>query len=226
MICYHEGRLNDEIFQTGVMITMINREDMLELTRRMNVSRNCFSRIAGCYLDSTGFEDGSFNVLFGNLSATEQKKNLILAKTVPFAKTNIQLKEFSFPSGPRRQKTLWPLLEGLRQSGLKDDGLLSVFYEVIGEHYKASGDYGIYFFFGTYDIPVKGSDGAWLEGSEEIYDFLVCVLSPLKGEYEMGEPRFGFLYPAFEARSADPNKIYVFHADPEQTESELLSLIV
>lgn len=26
---------------------MINRDDMLELTRRMNPSRNCFARIAG-----------------------------------------------------------------------------------------------------------------------------------------------------------------------------------
>ena len=74
--------------------------------------------------------------------------------------------------------------------------------------------------FGTYDIPVKGTDGAWMEGSEEIYDFLVCVLSPLKGEY-----RFGFLYPAFAGRSADPNKIYVFHENPKQPEMELLSLI-
>ena len=29
----------------------IDREDMLELTRRMTVSRNCFSRIAGAYMD-------------------------------------------------------------------------------------------------------------------------------------------------------------------------------
>ena len=177
-------------------------------------------------MDSSGFEDGSFNVHFGNLSTADQKKNLALAKTVPFAKTNIQLKELSFPNDPRRQKTLWPLLEGIRQSGLRDDGLLSVFYEVIGEHYKANGDYGIYFFFGTYDIPVKGTDGVWMEGTEEIYDFLVCVLSPLKGEYEMDNPRFGFLYPAFAGRSADPNKIYVFHADPEQPEMDLLSLMI
>ena len=64
-----------------------------------------------------------------------------------------------------------------------------------------------------------------MEGSEEIYDFLVCVLSPLVGEYEMGDPLFGFLYPAFAERSADPDKIYVFHANPEQPERELLSLI-
>ena len=29
----------------------IDREDMLELTRRMTVSRNCFGRIAGAYMD-------------------------------------------------------------------------------------------------------------------------------------------------------------------------------
>ena len=30
---------------------MINREDMLELTRRMTPSRHCFDRIAGAYMD-------------------------------------------------------------------------------------------------------------------------------------------------------------------------------
>ena len=29
----------------------INREDMLELTRRMTPSRTSFTRIAGCYVD-------------------------------------------------------------------------------------------------------------------------------------------------------------------------------
>ena len=36
----------------------IDREDMLELTRRMTVSRNCFSRIAGAYMDEEGFITG------------------------------------------------------------------------------------------------------------------------------------------------------------------------
>ena len=32
----------------------INREDMLELTRRMTPSRTSFTRIAGCYMDADG----------------------------------------------------------------------------------------------------------------------------------------------------------------------------
>ena len=33
---------------------MINREDMLELTRRMTPARTSFVRMAGCYTDSDG----------------------------------------------------------------------------------------------------------------------------------------------------------------------------
>ena len=46
----------------------INREDMLELTRRMTLKRNCFDRIAGAYLDEEGLVDGTFNKHFQKLS--------------------------------------------------------------------------------------------------------------------------------------------------------------
>ena len=57
----------------------IDREDMLELTRRMTVSRNCFSRIAGAYMDEEGFIDGTFHTNFLKLSASEKAKNLEIA---------------------------------------------------------------------------------------------------------------------------------------------------
>ena len=44
----------------------INREDMLELTRRMTLKRNCFDRIAGANIDKEGFVDGTFNRHFQN----------------------------------------------------------------------------------------------------------------------------------------------------------------
>ena len=65
----------------------IDREDMLELTRRMTVSRNCFSRIAGAYMDEEGFIDGTFNTHFLKLSGSEKEKNLNIAKTVPYSNT-------------------------------------------------------------------------------------------------------------------------------------------
>ena len=51
---------------------MIDRDDMLELTRRMTLTRNCFDRIAGAYVDEMGEVEDTFNIHFGKLSASEK----------------------------------------------------------------------------------------------------------------------------------------------------------
>ena len=51
---------------------MINREDMLELTRRMTPARSHIDRIAGAYYDAEGYIDGTFNTHF-----SQQKKRKI-----------------------------------------------------------------------------------------------------------------------------------------------------
>lgn len=68
---------------------------MLELTRRMTLSRTSFTRIAGCYVDEEGEYDGSFNTNFLKLSAPERKKHLEIAKVIPFSETNVNLKHFN-----------------------------------------------------------------------------------------------------------------------------------
>lgn len=205
---------------------MINRNDMLELTRRMNPSRNCFSRVAGAYMDEEGFDNGTFNIHFGKLNQSDTKKNLQLAKAIPFASTNEQLKEFRFPKGDARKKGMWPLLTALKQNKLKDDAMMSILYEVIGENYKTDGEYSIFVFCGSYDVPAKGTDGEWMEDGEEVYDFLICAISPLVGEYEPGKPAFGFLFPAFVDRSSDSEMIDIFNIDPENPQTQLMHKIL
>ncbi|MBR1931327.1 MAG: DUF4317 family protein [Lachnospiraceae bacterium] len=205
---------------------MIYREDMLELTRRMTPERTCFSRIAGAYMDAEGYEDGTFNIHFLKLSGSDKKKNLELAKSIPFSKTNEELKEYVFPEGAARKSGMWSLLMAMRERELKDDGLLNMFYELMGEAYVSEVDYAIYVFFGSYDVPVKGKDKEWLEGSEEVYQFLVCAVSPLAGEYEPGKPEFGFLFPAFSNRCTDTERIHIFHADSAFEQTEVMRRIL
>ena len=56
-------------------IIPINREEILELTRRMTLSRTSMTRIAGSYMDSEGFIDGTFNTNFLKLKPREGKKS-------------------------------------------------------------------------------------------------------------------------------------------------------
>ncbi len=203
---------------------MINRDDMLELTRRMTPSRNCFSRVAGAYMDEDGFDNGTFNIHFGKLSAAETKRNLDMAKAVIFSNTNENLKDYGF--GKNRKESLWPLLMTFKENGLKDDAMLATLYEIIGENYRAAGEYCIFLFYGSYDVPVKAKDKSWLEGSEEVYDFIICAIAPLEGEYEPGDSEFGFLFPAFADRSSDINNMYIYHSDESPAQTELINLII
>ncbi|MDE7017695.1 MAG: DUF4317 domain-containing protein [Lachnospiraceae bacterium] len=191
----------------------INREDMLELTRRMTLKRNCFDRIAGAYLDEEGFVDGTFNKHFLRLSSKDQQANLALAKTIPFSDTNVQLKEYAFGEADQKSGSIWQLLMALKECELKNDAVLDIFYEEFGKKYRTDGSYAIYFFHGSYDVPLKASDKENLWESEEVYRFLICAVCPVSGDYEPGEPECGFLFPAFKDRSSDIHRIDVYAAD-------------
>ena len=110
---------------------MINREDMLALTRRMTVKRTSMTRIAGGYLDMDGYIDGTFNTGFLKLSPDEKEKNLQIAKVIPFADTNQNLKEYAFSSEKMKGDSMWKLLMGMRVCGLKNDALMETFYEIM-----------------------------------------------------------------------------------------------
>ena len=205
---------------------MINREDMLELTRRMTPTRTCFDRIAGAYINDMGEVEDSFNVHFGKLSGSEKSRNLALAKAIPFAKTNEQLKEYTFSEKAKGKDSIYTLLRAIQQCGLKNDALMELLYEQIADGFPVDYEFATFVFHGTYDVPIKAKDKESLWDSEEVYDFIVCTVSPMAGEYEPADPVFGFLYPAFSDRSGDEEKIDIFHADPECVEEGLLYKIL
>lgn len=201
---------------------MINREDMLELTRRMTPARTCFDRIAGAYIDDCGEVDESFNIHFGKLTNADKTKNLALAKAIPFSKTNEQLKEYTFPETAKGKDSMWQLLQAILQCGLKNDAVMEIFYEQIADGYPVDYEFSVNVFHGVYDIPLKAKDKESLWESEEVYEFILCTISPMREKYEPAEPVFGFLYPAFSDRSADREKIDIFHANPKCVEEGLM----
>lgn len=204
---------------------MINREDMLELTRRMTLARSSFTRIAGCYVDKDGEFDGSFNTNFLKLSPAERTGKLRIAKTIPFSATNVNLKKYEFPQSVQKPGTMWQLLMAMKECGLKNDALMDTFYDLIMERYRTDSEYAVLVFHGRYDIPAKASDKESLWESEEVFEYMICAICPLAGEYDPGEPECGFLFPAFTDRSGDLNHIAVFQADTGKPHREILDVL-
>lgn len=201
---------------------MIDREDMMELTRRMTVSRTSMTRIAGCYMDADGDIDGTFNTNFLKLSRGEREKNLAIAKAVPFSRTNEQLKDYTFVKDKIGPGSMWQLLMAMKSCGLKNDALMETFYELVREQYNSAEPYAVFIFHDRYDVPVKTADKERLGESEEVYEYLIGTICPLAGEYEPGMPECGFLFPFFSGRSADRYRVAIFDADPAHSKGEML----
>ena len=205
---------------------MINREDMLELTRRMTPARASITRVAGCYIDRDGEFDGSFNTNFLKLSGSDKSKNLKLAKTVPFADTNKKLIKYEFTPKSQKPGSMWQLLMAMKECGLKNDALMDTFYDVVMERYQADYEYAVLVFHDRYDIPAKAADKERLGESEEVFEYLLCVICPLLGEYESGEPECGFLFPAFTDRSGDLNHVNIYQKNSDGPHMEVVKGIL
>ena len=204
----------------------IDREDMLALTRRMTVKRSSITRIAGVYIDPDGFIDGTFNTRYLKLSASDKSKNLEIAKTIPFAETNRNLKRYVIPKDSMGNESLYQLLQGARVSGLENDALLDIFYEMIAERYHSDQEYGVFLFHDRYDIPAKAADHVRLGESEQMFEYLICAVCPVAGDYEPGEPECGFLFPAYAQGGALVNCIDIYQADEKRPHSELEELLM
>lgn len=204
---------------------MINREDMLELTRRMTIARTSMTRIAGCYIDQDGEIDGTFNTNFLKLSPVDKVKNLVIAKAIPFSDTNENLKRFKFKDSSMKAGSMWQLLMGMKSCGLKNDALMDTFYDVVAKAYLTNHSYAVFMFHDIYDIPAKASDHERLGESEAVFEYLICAICPLTGDYAAGNPECGFLFPSYCERSAAQNFVDVFQTNARQPHLELLHIL-
>ena len=210
----------------GLRKLKIDREDMLALTRRMTVKRSSITRIAGAYMDPNGFVDGTFNTRFLKLSGSDKAKNLEIAKAIPFAETNRNLRRYVIPEDFRERESMYQLLMGARTSGLENDALLDIFYEMLAERYRAEQEYGVFLFHDRYDIPAKAADHVRLGESEQMFEYLICAVCPVTGDYEPGEPECGFLFPAYAQGGALINCIDIYQADEKRPHGELEELLL
>lgn len=213
-------------YNTSLRSLQIDREDMLALTRRMTVKRTSVTRIAGAYMDSDGFIDGTFNTRFLKLSGSDRAKNLEIAKTIPFAQTNGNLKRYVIPENSRGKESMYQLLMGIRGSGLENDALLEIFYEKTGERYRSDHEYGIFMFHDRYDIPSKAADHVRLGESEEMFEYLICAVCPVTGDYEAGSPECGFIFPSYAKGGALLNCIDIYQADMSCVHRELVEMLL
>ena len=220
----------------------MNKKDVMELKKRFKKESCSIDRLAGCYVDASKNKAIKFNESFLNMDDEEFYKYLEIAKKTLTGTLGNNILELDFPLEEEATGGKQHFLYALRNDGLSSEELLDRLYDLIIDGYSYVGNYLILVFHDTYDIITKTSDNMKLDESEEVYEYLLVSICPVVlskaglgvredenrigariRDWIVGVPDLGFLFPAFDNRSADIHKVDYFIRDAKDSHSEVIS---
>ncbi len=219
----------------------MNRKDMLELKRRFKKDECTFTKLCGCYVNGDKKKLLEFRETFLNLPDEDYYKYLEISKKVLSGTVGNNLLELNFNADSSEEESTQTSLLALKKSALKNDAMLSAFYDSIIESYDHAGNFLILLFHDAYDVITRTSDNLKLDESEEVYEYILCAICPVSlskpglGYYDdehkikarirdwvVETPANGFLYPGFIDRSSDVNTVIYYTKNAKEPHPELM----
>lgn len=230
---------------TRKVINLIKSE-VLEIKKQFKENNCTISKICGCYVDSEKNIKTKFSDTFLTLPEEEISKYFEIFKKTLSGTVGKNLLNMEFPRDKEFNNAQNDFLIKLKNTGLKDENLLSELYDNIIETYNYSGNFLILIVHATYDIPGVTSDNIEMEdASDEVYNYLLCSICPVELSkpglsYQPDEnkisqrnrdwivemPLNGFLFPAFNDRSTDVNSILYYSKKPSLINSEFIDKFI
>ena len=210
--------------------------------RKLIKPDSCVDRIRGCYVNEEGQVIHELHDSLASMEKESLEKYCEMLRGALSGKLGRNLFNMEFPIVGETEGSGQQMLYRLQQSGLKDDSLLTEFFEDVVKHFRCDSKYLILLIHGTYDIPAKGSDNAEMEdASDYVYSFLLCCICPVilmkeglcydedactfldrRMDWAVQKPVSGFLFPAFNDRQPDVHSL-LYYCRKEDARHEEIS---
>ena len=222
----------------------MNLKELGELRRRFRPEKSAVSRIYGCYVNGNRNVVSYLDESLGGMPQEEAEKYLSLLKKSLSGGLGRNLIDITFTNEQVMDSDEHRLLMTLRDSELKNGEVRNEFYQkVIDSLDMDGGNYLILLAHDAYDVPRRTKDGA-AEDSETVFSYIVCSICPVKdGKQELGyfpgdngfhnctagqivsTPELGFLFPAFDDRTANIYNALFYARKPEALHHEVIEAL-
>ena len=210
--------------------------------RKLIKPDSCVDRIRGCYVNEEGQIIHELHDSLASMEKESLEKYCEILRGALSGKLGRNLFNMEFPIVGETEGSGQQMLYRLQQSGLKDDSLLTEFFEDVVKHFRCDSKYLILLIHGIYDIPAKGSDNEEMEdASDYVYSFLLCCICPVilmkeglcydedactfldrRMDWAVQKPVSGFLFPAFNDRQPDVHSL-LYYCRKEDARHEEIS---
>ena len=224
----------------------MTRKELSEIKSQYTLENCGILRLCGCYVDGERNKITQFNENFLNLPEEEKHKYFDIFKKTLSGTPGKNLIDMKFNVDAYADEGARTFLMNLRDSGLKDDRLLDEFYDIIINNYSYVGNYLILLINQVYDIPTVTTDNIEMEdASDEVYSYILCSICHVnlskpglgydeednnfhdkKQNHMVDVPDVGFLFPAFNKRSADEDMTVFYTKDVSEFEDGLIDCLL
>lgn len=224
----------------------MTRKELSEIKSQYTLEDCGILRLCGCYVDGERNKITQFNENFLNLPEEEKHKYFDIFKKTLSGTPGKNLVDMKFNVDAYADEGARTFLMNLRDSGLKDDRLLNEFYDRIINNYSYVGNYLILLINQVYDIPAVTTDNIEMDdASDEVYSYILCSICHVnlskpglgydeednnfhdkKQNHMVDVPDVGFLFPAFNKRSADEDMTLFYTKDVSEFEDGLIDCLL
>ncbi len=224
----------------------MTRKELNEIKSQYTLEDCGILRLCGCYVDGERNKITQFNENFLNLPEEEKHKYFDIVKKTLSGTPGKNLVDMKFNVDAYADEGARTFLMNLRDSGLKDDRLLNEFYDRIINNYSYVGNYLILLINQVYDIPAVTTDNIEMDdASDEVYSYILCSICHVnlskpglgydeednnfhdkKQNHMVDVPDVGFLFPAFNKRSADEDMTLFYTKDVSEFEDGLIDCLL
>lgn len=224
----------------------MTRKELNEIKSQYTLEDCGILRLCGCYVDGERNKITQFNENFLNLPEEEKHKYFDIFKKTLSGTPEKNLVDMKFNVDAYADEGARTFLMNLRDSGLKDDRLLNEFYDRIINNYSYVGNYLILLINQVYDIPAVTTDNIEMDdASDEVYSYILCSICHVnlskpglgydeednnfhdkKQNHMVDVPDVGFLFPAFNKRSADEDMTLFYTKDVSEFEDGLIDCLL
>lgn len=224
----------------------MTRKELNEIKSQYTLENCGILRLCGCYVDGERNKITQFNENFLNLPEEEKHKYFDIFKKTLSGTPGKNLIDMKFNVDAYADEGARTFLMNLRDSGLKDDRLLDEFYDRIINNYSYVGNYLIILINQVYDIPTVTTDNIEMDdASDEVYSYILCSICHVnlskpglgydeednnfhdkKQNHMVDVPDVGFLFPAFNKRSADEDMTVFYTKDVSEFEDGLIDCLL
>ena len=201
----------------------MNEREVAELRRRFRQDRSGISHVRGCYVNENREIVSQFDQSLGVLTQEENEKLLTLLRRTLTGTLGRNLLDITFATQQVVHGLEHKRLMDLRASELKDEEAVGALFQAVIQSVNLEGNYMILLAHDAYDVPYRGKDGEEQEdASDQVFSYLICAICPVKltkpalsyqvqegafctktADWVVAPPALGFLFPAFDDRSAN-----------------------